>query len=226
MNDVEKYFASKSRLAEREISDDSIALALAFNDKKAKTTGYLLVTRTKADVKRFELIPVRLSNRGGAIPFVLIGSGHYGDFQAISAKARKYVQDAMHLYGSVEALSTAGLLDYLAETISRVYINRRKAYGIDLLLISSLGKFEMHRIKYNGEYHPCHYYGVVGGYQKIEAGNATLRKGILKLIDDFYNKRKRLPALAQVEKLAEKIMNMEKDKGEITAMTFAASLAE
>lgn len=221
MNDVKKYFNSKDKLAEEEIGRDSLVIALSFKAKSGP--GIYLSTKIKAEIDKFQALgPMKMGDDGQiTAPFLLAGTGNYAEFEELSNNVGSaYVADAIDFYGDTGGLSSKKLESLLSQRIRSVYVRGRKAYGVEILLLSFLTPgIGITRIKYNGEPHPCIGYGLIGGYTKIVPvgkikSAVSKRKIALEKLTKLYSSRQ-LPELTAVKKIAKEILDMEKDKGEM-----------
>jgi len=236
---VKAYFNSKSQLAIEEINDDCVSIALVFQRTDAgeeNERGVLMATKVKADIDKFIPLTPHLARRSTP-PFILMGSGDYGDFEEVGDYANQYVADVYNFYEDEEAVSLKPLRVYICKVIRNAYINRKKAYGVDLLIVSvAHGGPEIIRIKYNGEYHPCANYAVAGGFrtisESVETGTqntigkgisvrkktlgkeTSIRKKALEILKGFYDGGK-IPNLEEAKSLARDALALEEDKGEV-----------
>lgn len=224
--DIRRHFLSKNSLAEKEISEDAPALILFFNKKSkgrnSSIAGFVMATCVKADITRFAPIKVRDADDAmSSMPFVLVGVGNVGDLDDIVDFSKELVHDIINAYGSPEALSLPKFKSDLTRMIRERYNNvQQRAFGIEIAVLSFLtSRPEIHRVKYNGEYHPCENYAVLGGYMTSGASKQSTRKLLLAELASYY--KNHLPTRVEAEKIvADLLEKYTKDTGEMIHSNF------
>lgn len=228
MTGVEEYFHSKRRYAESEISDDAMVLALTYRKKTRHGTvlGTYIITKIKAEIDKIQPVGMVASPDGPGeklAPFLLAGCGNYTEFDDFVTASKRYVSNTIHEMGDISALSTESLVKTISNKFRHAFVNGRKAYGTELMVVSFLsGAPEIYRIKYTGEFHPCSLYAVIGGYNSLNSKKGSLRKKALAELKKLYSGKK-LPSQKTVKKLAEQLMALERDKGEEIEANFLSA---
>lgn len=213
---IQTTYQSKDKLAEDEIRQDGIALALLF--KTQKGFGILLATNAKSDLPKFKPIGFHIDGVDSA-PFTLIASGHRRDFSRLVEGIEEYVRTMLSALKHPLALSSLDALEIITEIIGDQYDHvQRRAFAIDCALISAInGNLEMTRVNYSGEPLKCERFVVLGGLQRIPSQKKPLRKVALQMLLKIY--KDRLPPKKEIVDLAKKILSLERGKGEMKTET-------
>jgi len=214
LSDLDGFYKSKQALAEREINTSSLSLAMVF--RKKNEAAILLATKTKAEEPKIKAIAIPF--HGQMYPaFYLVGSGYQPDFLELAEELRDYTQSTFSELKHPRALSDVDALELITDTVAERYSDSsKKAFGVDTLLISAIGKkFVMIRINYLGESHLCKKFAVLGGVPPTtDKETPSLRGKALEILGNAY-KSQDSPNLKTARTLAEQILALEENKGEI-----------
>jgi len=229
MNDVKKYFESKRAYAESQINKDSIAIALVYRvvkDRKVVGLGTHIATKIKTDIDKIKAIgAISHDGKQATAPFLMVGVGNNAEFEDFATESERYVSSIVASPGGEDILSADGLVSKVSNEMRGMFVNGRKAYDLEILLISFLQGLEIYRVKYDGTPHPCTGFGVIGGYKKDAPDTSSQRHEALNKLSDLYS-GKFLPNLRTVKRVAREILGPDTKKEHMIEANFSSVSSE
>lgn len=214
---VRAYFHSKNRLAEEEISSDTLLLALRLLDGAKRQI--LITTKTDASVQKIRTLTwepdpdSELPDKSSMSLFMFCGTGNYHEFEDLANRGEQCVQHAGETFGT-PYLEIEPFAKVISGLVQQKYETGRKAYGVELLLIHICPVGEIWKIKYNGSYELRAKFGVIGGYQKVKGAKSSLFEKATAMLAKAYQGDV-LPQKTVVEKLANQILALDGRKGKL-----------